>query len=404
MSDSQTVLVEITGPDRPGISAGVLRVLEEVDAVVLDIEQVVIRRHLTLGLLVDVAPDHDALKELLLFGWKHGLDVDFDIVDEPPTEPRPGHVVTLLGPDLTPTELLAAAEAIAEGGGNIDRINRLSKYPVMSYELTVVGGDPDRIRGGLLEAAARYPGLDVALQRQGIGRRAQRLVVLDVDSTLIQNEVIDLLAAEAGCEAEVAELTARAMAGELPFEQSLRDRVRLLAGLDDAAVQRAGERLELTPGARTFIRTLHRLGFTTAIISGGFTVFTQRLADELGIGYCRANELEIVDGRLTGEVVGEVVDREAKARFLHEVAADIGVAVDQVVAVGDGANDLDMLNAAGLGIAFNAKPVVRDAADTALRVPYLDAILFVLGVSREEVEAADAADPDVPATEPPPVR
>jgi len=404
MSDRQTVLVEITGPDRPGISAGVLRVLCEVDASVLDIEQVVIRRHLTLGLLVDVAPDHDALKELLLFGWHHDLNVDFDIVDEPPTDAHPGHVVTLLGPELNPTELLAAAEAIADGGGNIDRINRLSKYPVMSYELTVVGGDPDAIRNNLLAAAAEHSGLDVALQREGIARRAKRLVVLDVDSTLIQNEVIDLLATEAGCGGEVAELTARAMAGELEFSESLRQRVRLLAGLDLDGVRRAGERLELTPGARTFIRTLHRLGFTTAIISGGFTVFTDEVAAELDIHYSRANELEVRDGRLTGEVVGDVVDREAKARFLHDVADEVGIPIEQVVAVGDGANDLDMLNAAGLGIAFNAKPVVRDAADTALRVPYLDAILFVLGVSREEVEAADAADPDVPPSDPPPVR
>ncbi|MDH5238445.1 MAG: phosphoserine phosphatase SerB [Acidimicrobiia bacterium] len=404
MTDRQTVLVEITGPDRPGISAGVLRVLDKVDALVLDIEQVVIRRHLTLGLLVDVAPDHDALKELLLFGWKHELKVDFDIIEEPPSEPHPGHVVTLLGPELSPAELLAAAEAIAEGGGNIDRINRLSKYPVMSYELTVLGGDPATIRTNLLAAAALHPGLDVALQREGIARRAKRLVVLDVDSTLIQDEVIDLLAQEAGCATEVAELTARAMAGELDFTDSLRRRVRLLAGLDLAGVERARRRLQLTPGARTFIRTLHRLGFTTAIVSGGFTAFTDALAAELDIGYCRANELEIRDGALTGEVIGQVVDRATKAQFLHEVAADIGVAVEQVVAVGDGANDVDMLNAAGLGIAFNAKPVVRDAADTALRVPYLDAILFVLGVSREEVEAADAADPAVPRTEPPPVR
>ncbi|MDH3706374.1 MAG: phosphoserine phosphatase SerB, partial [Acidimicrobiia bacterium] len=226
----------------------------------------------------------------------------------------------------------------------------------------------------------------------------------DVDSTLIQDEVIDLLADEAGCGAEVAELTAKAMAGELEFADALRQRVALLAGLADDGVRRAQARLELTPGARTFIRTLHRLGFTTAIISGGFTAFTDELAADLDIAYSRANELEVRDGRLTGAVVGEVVDREAKARFLVEVAAEVGVPIEQVVAVGDGANDLDMLNAAGLGIAFNAKPVVRDAADTALRVPYLDAILFVLGVSREEVEAADAADPTVPSDPPPPVR
>jgi len=219
-------------------------------------------------------------------------------------------------------------------------------------------------------------------------------VAIDVDSTLIQDEVIDLLAAEAGCGARVAEITERAMAGELAFEDALRQRVGLLAGLPHEVVQQARDRLRLTPGARTFVRTLKRLGYRIALLSGGFTEFTDHLQRELGVDYAFANELEVADGRLTGRVVGPVVDRRRKAELLEEVASREGIALAQTVAVGDGANDLDMLAAAGLGIAFNAKPLVRAAADTALSVPYLDAILFVLGLRRDDVVDADAADID----------
>ncbi|MBW3619609.1 MAG: phosphoserine phosphatase SerB, partial [Actinobacteria bacterium] len=230
---------------------------------------------------------------------------------------------------------------------------------------------------------------------ESLERRAKRLVVMDVDSTLIQDEVIELLAEEAGCAEEVRSVTERAMAGELDFETSLRQRVALLEGLDVAVFDDVRRRLRLTPGARTFVRTLKRIGFKVAIVSGGFTVFTDALKDELGLDHAVANELEIVDGRVTGRLVGPIVDRARKARILEELAALEGVSTDQTVAVGDGANDLDMLAAAGLGIAFNAKPVVREAADTSLSFPYLDAILFVLGVRREDVERADGSDPTV---------
>jgi phosphoserine phosphatase len=394
VSDLQTILIQVSGPDEPGISAGVLAVLHRVKAQVLDIEQVVIRRRLTLGLLVAVPPNQDALKELLLYGWESGLTVDFEVVEDEPTERPPGHVVTVVGPELTPAELLAATTAIAAGGGNIDRIHRLSTYPVMSYELVVLGGDPARIRESLVEAAARFPGLDVALQPEGLTRQAKRLVVLDVDSTLIQQEVIDLLAHEAGTGDEVAAITAKAMEGHLDFESSLRQRVALLKGLDNAAIERARAKLVLTPGARTFMRTLHRLGFITAVVSGGFTVFTDELQRDLQIHHARANQLEIIDGVLTGQLVGPIIDREAKAEFLREVADLEGIELDQTVAVGDGANDLDMLQLAGHGVAFNAKPVVREAADTALTVPYLDAVLFLLGIRRQDIEAADGLHDD----------
>ncbi len=384
----QTVLVRVSGPDKPGITAGLMDVLDAADASVQDIEQIVIRGRLSLGLVVTVPEGRDVLKELLLFGWEQGIEIGFELVSATPSVRGASTVVTVLGPVLSPHELSVVTRAIAEAGANIDRIVRLSRYPVMSYELIVAGGDEAALRANLLATVSTHPGVDVAVQREGLGRRAKRLVVLDVDSTLVQDEVIELLAEEAGSGDEVRRITESAMAGERDFETSLRERVRTLAGLDEAAIERAWDRLRLTPGARTFIRTLRALGYTTAIVSGGFTAFTDRLRDELGVDHAHANVLEVVDGRLTGEVLGPVVDRARKAELLAEIAAAEDVPLEQTVAVGDGANDLDMLNLAGLGVAFNAKPVVAEAADTAIRVPYLDAILFLLGVRREDVEAA----------------
>ena len=391
-NSSETVLVRITGPDHPGVTAGLMSVLADAGAEVYDIEQIVIRDQLTLGLAVGVPQGRDLLKDMLLFGWEQGMEVDFDLVSNTPSSQLPGTVVTLLGPHLNPTEIGAAATAIADAGANIDRIIRLSRFPVMSYELLVRDGDVGKLRSNLMHIAAAHPNMDIAIQREGIGRRAKRLIVLDVDSTIIGDEVIDLLAAEAGCLAEVQQITADAMEGALDFESSLRTRVRLLAGLDEDAVARAHSNLRYTPGTRTFVRTLQRLGYTVAIVSGGFTVFTDRIAEDLRLHHAYANVLEFVDGKLTGELVGPIVDRERKAALLREIAATDNVPLSQTVAVGDGANDLDMLSEAGLGIAFNAKPIVSEAADTALSVPYLDAILFVLGIRREDVEAADRSD------------
>jgi phosphoserine phosphatase len=388
-TEHQTVLVRVSGPDHPGVTARLMRVLDEAGAEVHDIEQIVIRGQLTLGVVVTVPEGRDLLKDVLLFGWDQGLTIDFDVVPPTPTPLTHGFVVTLVGPDLHPHELAAAATAIADAGANIDRIVRLSRYPVMSYELVVRDGDEGKLRANLLNMSAAHPGVDMAIQPEGLGRRAKRLVVLDVDSTLIQDEVIDLLAAEAGCLEEVRAITRDAMEGGIDFESALRRRVQLLAGLDEAAIERARSGLRLTPGARTFVRTLRRLGYRIAIVSGGFTAFTDPLRTELGIHHAHANELEIVDGRLTGELVGALVDRERKATLLTEIAAAEDVPLSQTVAVGDGANDLDMLSIAGLGIAFNAKPIVEEVADTAITVPYLDAVLFLLGIRREDIEAAD---------------
>jgi phosphoserine phosphatase len=391
-TDHQTVLIRVTGPDHSGVTAGLMSVLTDAEATVEDIEQIVIRGQLTLGVAVLVPEGRDLLRAVLLWGWDQGIEVDFDVVSSTPTPKVRGHVVTVLGPELTPTEIGAATTAIADAGANIDRIVRLSRYPVMSYEMLVRDGDDEKLRSNLLHAAAANPGIDVAIQREGLGRRAKRLVVMDVDSTLIQDEVIELLAAEAGCLAEVQKITSDAMEGGIDFESSLRMRVRLLRGLEEPAIDRAWANLRYTPGARTFVRTLRRLGYTVAIVSGGFTAFTDRIAEDLDIHHAHANVLEILDGKLTGELEGPIVDRARKATLLKQIAADGHVPLSQTVAVGDGANDLDMLSAAGLGIAFNAKPILEQAADTALTVPYLDAILFVLGIRREDVEAADDLD------------
>ncbi|MEX2504055.1 MAG: phosphoserine phosphatase SerB [Egicoccus sp.] len=391
----RTILVRCTGRDRPGITTGLLAVLAETGATLYDMEQVVVRERLTLDLLVGISTGDDVLKDLLFHGWEHGLQLEFEVVEETSQRAtKPRFVVTVIGQTLAPAALSAVTGAIAEGRGNIDRILRLARYPVVSYEFVVVDGDIEQMRQALV-AASREHGVDVAIQRESLERRAKRLVVLDVDSTLIQDEVIELLADVAGCAREVADITARAMHGELDFEASLRERVAKLAGTPASALDEVRDRLRLTPGARTFVRTLKRLGYTVAIVSGGFTAITDGLARDLGLDHAVANELEIVDGVLTGRVLGEVIDRAGKAAVLRRIAAAEQVPLEQTVAIGDGANDLDMLATAGLGIAFNAKPVVRDAADTAVSVPYLDAILFLLGIRRDEVDEADASDPEI---------
>ena len=387
MASSQVILLRVSGPDRPGLFAALLGVLTAGGAHIQDVEQVVIRRQLTLGIVMEVPPGQDLLKDLLLFGWEQRVTVEFDVVDPTPSAHMGAYAVTVLGQELTPAMLATTATAIAEGGGNINRIVRLSRYPIYSYELLVEGGDADAIRRNLLSVAGANPEFDVAIQREGLARRAKRVAMLDVDSTLIQDEMIDLLAAEAGCREVCQKLTDQAMRGEIDFETALRDRVRLLAGLDEAALERVWDQVTLTPGARTFLTTLQRLGFAIAIVSGGFTRFCNRLKQNFDLDYAFANTLEMVDGKLTGNLEGPIVDRSRKAEILHEVAAAEGVSPEQVVAVGDGANDIDMLTAAGLGIAFNAKPKVRQEVETAVSVPYLDAVLFLLGVSREEVEA-----------------
>ncbi|MDH5373936.1 MAG: phosphoserine phosphatase SerB, partial [Acidimicrobiia bacterium] len=288
-----TILVRINGRDAPGITAGLLDLLALGGAKVYDMEQIVVRGRLTLDLLVGLAAEHQTLKDLLFFGWQRGISVEFEVVeDQPIADHGTRYAVTLLAPDLSADALAGATAAIAAAGGNIDRILRLSNYPVMSYEFIVSGADFDHLREGLLTASQAFR-LDIAVQPEGLQRRAKRLVVLDVDSTLIDAEVIDLLAEEAGQVEAVAAITKQAMQGDLDFEDALRYRVKTLEGLDSEALERVAQRISLTPGARTFVRTLKRLGYEIVLISGGFEYFVAALGKNLGVDHMFANRLEI---------------------------------------------------------------------------------------------------------------
>lgn len=388
-----TILVTLTGPDRPGVSTALFERLTGFELEVVDVEQLVVRGRLVLSVLVTRPADEARLAETVR---DLAADLAMDVeIEEGVGDNRPRRVgranATVLGHPLEPGAMAGLTQVIASAGGNIDRISRLARYPVTALRMEISGIDPDDLQTILLEAAIEL-GVDVAVEERGILRHAQRLLVMDVDSTLIQGEVIDMLAAHAGRAEDMERATEAAMRGELDFETSLRQRVRMLEGLDASLLDTVRQDILLTPGARTTVRTLKRLGYRFALVSGGFRPIIQPIADDLGIDYVAANELEIVDGKLTGDLVGPIIDRAGKAAALRAFAADAGVAIKNTVAIGDGANDLDMLAAAGLGVAFNAKPLVRGQAKTSVNVPYLDSIVYLLGISREEIEAADAAD------------
>ncbi|WP_328449625.1 MULTISPECIES: phosphoserine phosphatase SerB [unclassified Amycolatopsis] len=396
------VLITTTGPDKPGVSSVLFAVLTRHDVDVLDVEQVVIRGQLVLGVLAGVYRDPEGLQESVEQAMASvGMQVEVKIGAAIGADPfalgrrDSSHVLVVLGRPVTARGFSEVARRLAALGVNIDSIRSVADYPVTGLELYVsVDRDTPEADAALrtvLADAAVEAGVDIAVERAGITRRAKRLVVFDVDSTLIQGEVIEMLGAHAGVEPEIREITEAAMRGELNFTESLERRVALLAGLPATAIDEVAATIELTPGARTTIRTLKRMGFKTGVVSGGFTQVIGGLVDDLGLDFAAANELEIVDGKLTGRVIGEVVDRAGKAKVLRRVAGEYDIPLEQCVAVGDGANDIDMLSAAGMGVAFNAKPALREVADTALSHPYLDAVLFVLGLTRGEVEAADAA-------------
>jgi len=392
--DEPTLLITLNGPDRPGVSARLFGALAPTSATVLDVEQVVVRGHLTLAVLVTTGGGPESRLTALARELATELGMSISVRSghgDNATRPRGRLHVTVLASPLLPAAVAEVADRIAAEGANIDRIRRLSRWPVTTVELDVSGGDVGALRAALAAVAVRH-GVDIAVAPAGLARRGRRLVVMDVDSTLIQDEVIELLAAHAGREAEVEQVTTRAMAGELDFAQSLHERVACLAGLPVDVLARTRDAVRLTPGARTLVRTLRRLGFTVALVSGGFAEIVEPLATELGIRLTSANRLEVADGRLTGRVLGQVVDRAGKAAALRRFAEAERIPLSRTIAVGDGANDVDMLVAAGLGIAFNAKPVVREQADASVTVPYLDSVLYLLGIPRQEIEEADAAD------------
>lgn len=387
-----SVLATVTGRDRPGVTAAFFSALAAHDVDVRDVEQVVIRDRLILAVLVDLHGDSAALRSSVTQAARAlGMECEVAIADGPPRRDARGtrsHVI-VLGRPLRPGALSHIAQRVADIGDNIESVAQLSTEPASAVEMIVRTTDAVQLRAVLVQAADET-GVDIAVEQAGLRRRAKRLVVLDVDSTLIRDEAIDVLADRAGVSDQVVGITARAMAGELDFADSLRARVALLAGLPESEVHAVRDSLRLTPGARTFVRTLQRLGYQVGVVSGGFTVFTDRFVDELGLDFAAANELEIVDGVVTGKVPGQIIDRPGKAEALERFATQFKVPLSQTVAVGDGANDIDMLEAAGLGIAFNAKSALRAAADTSVNLPFLDTVLFVLGISREEIDEAES--------------
>ena len=398
MRNRSSLLITVTGRDQPGVTSALFEVLSRHRVDLLNVEQVVIRGRLTLGVLVAAGTERDAGAELRaeVEAAIHGVGLEVSIEGTaglPVMQVPSTHTIVVLGRPISAEAFGVVAREAAALGVNIDFIRGVSDYPVTGLELRV--SVPPGVYGELQAVLARVgvqERVDIAVEDYSLSRRAKRLIVFDVDSTLIQGEVIEMLAAHAGAEAAVAEVTEAAMRGELDFAESLHRRVATLEGLPAEVVDEVADQLELTPGARTTIRTLRRLGYHCGVVSGGFRQVIQPLADELMLDYVAANHLEIIDGKLTGRVTGPIIDRPAKAKALRDFAAQVGVPMEQTVAVGDGANDIDMLSAAGLGVAFNAKPALREVADASLNHPYLDTVLFILGVTRGEIEAADALD------------
>ncbi len=393
-SDAQhTGLILLTGTDAPGITQALFATLEPFAITVLDIEQVVISDRLILTVLIGLSPAHASAIEadLNVCAGELGVDIATLFTDSSTSSIQAKsellHVVVLT-PKMLPGAISQVATAISAQGGNIGRIFRTASYPVTAVEFQVSEASVEELRSAL-SLVARDAGVDIAVSPGGLARLAKKLVVMDVDSTLIQQEVIELLAAKVGVAEEVVKITNAAMAGELDFEGSLRARVKLLAGAPASILDEVRGEIKLTPGARTLVRTLQKLGHEVAVVSGGFTTVIEPLLLELSITNYRANTLEVIDGKLTGEVIEPIIDRAAKAQALRDFATATGVAIEQTIAIGDGANDLDMIAVAGLGIAFNAKPAVRAAADSSLTAPYLDSVLYLLGISREDVESAN---------------
>lgn len=403
-----SVLITVTGIDQPGVTSALFNVLSAHEVELLNVEQVVIRDRLTLGVVLsarsDVVDNEQLRRDVTHAVAGLGLHASVERSADVPAIAIPStHTIVVLGRPITAVAFGAVAREAAALGVNIDVIRGVSDYPVTGLELRVSA--PPGLGGQLQANLARVgaeQGIDIAVENYSLERRAKRLIVFDVDSTLIQGEVIEMLAERAGAGAAVAAITGAAMRGEIDFAESLHQRVATLAGLPVEVLDEVADEVELTAGARTTIRTLRRLGFHCGVVSGGFRQVIEPLAHELMLDFVAANELEIADGKLTGRVVGPIVDRAGKAKALRDFAQLAGVPMEQTVAVGDGANDIDMLNAAGLGVAFNAKPALREVADASLSHPYLDTVLFLLGVTRAEIEAADAADGVVSRVEIPP--
>jgi phosphoserine phosphatase len=389
-----TGLILVSGVDSPGITKALFDTLSPFAVTVLDVEQVIIRQRLILTVLISLNPDHaDAIDEdLTACAAELSVDIATSFSEQGGLSiaAKSGlvHVVALANP-MPPSAVAAIAESIAHEGGNIERIHRTASYPITAIEFIVSGVEVITLRHNLAKVAA-HAAIDIAVSPGGLMRWAKKLVVLDVDSTLIQQEVIELLAAHAGVQEEVSAITGRAMRGEIDFAESLKARVALLKGVPESAIAEVRDQILLTSGARTLIETLKKLGHSVAVVSGGFIEVIEPILKDLQITHYRANTLGIIDGKLTGLVEGPIIDRAAKAEALRDFAALESVNLEQTVAIGDGANDLDMIAIAGMGIAFNAKPAVKAAADSSVSAPFLDSVLYLLGITREEIEEAEA--------------
>lgn len=403
VSERSCVLITVTGHDRPGITAALTEIIARSGVDILDMEQVVIQELLSLSIVLDYrengARSRPLLKDLLFRAKELGLELDFHVVPHVDLEgPRRHHrsVLTLIGhTELAPGAIAEVSRVLFEQGFNIEKIQRLDEGKIRCLEMVVDSGEDDRaqvLKAALLPVGREFA-VDLALQQDDLFRRVKRLVVMDLDSTLIQAEVIDELAKLVGAGEAVRRITARAMNGDLDFRTALAQRVALLKGITAGQLDRLAESLPLTPGAETLIRVLKRLGYRTAIISSGFSYFSERIKARLGLDYAYANTLEMEGGTLTGEVREPIIDGELKAEILAEIARQENLRLDQVIAVGDGANDLPMLSLAGLGIAFNAKPKVRAAAEHSLNQSRLDTILFLLGITQNDVAALNEDAP-----------
>jgi phosphoserine phosphatase len=395
----EIILVNIAGDDKPGLTSSVTEILAGYDVNILDIGQAVIHDTLSLGILVEVpasAESSPLLKDILFRTHELGLSVRFSPIDEDSYQHwvngqgKTRHIITLLARMVTAEHLAAVTAVVARNQLNIDRIDRLSgRVPLAGVALQTKACVEFSVRGSVTDIAgfrrelmelASELDVDIAFQEDNMFRRNRRLVVFDMDSTLIEAEVIDEWAKAAGVGDQVAAITERAMAGELDFTESFKARVRLLKGLDESVLAEIAKNLPVTEGAEQLVSTLKRLGYKTAILSGGFNYFGAYLQNKLGIDYVYANELEIADGKVTGNVTGVVVDGNRKAELLRQIAAQENISLEQSIAVGDGANDLPMLSIAGLGIAFRAKPIVKESAKQAISTLGLDGILYLLGI------------------------
>jgi phosphoserine phosphatase len=393
----ELLLLHFTGEDRPGLTASLTSILSRHHVQILDINQTVIHRTLLLGMLVELEQDSTPmLKDLLLGAHLAELQVRVTSVKEEEYDAwvnrqgKPRYILTLLARRIAAEHLAAVSSVISEQNLNIDIITRLSGRPpriddgrprraCLEFSIRGQPADETTLRSRLMDITHQFP-IDLSWQKDNVYRRMRRLVAFDMDSTLIQHEVIDELAKEAGAGNEVAAITEAAMRGELDFDQSLTRRVSTLKGLSVSTLQTVANRLTLTEGAQRLVQALKSFGYKTAILSGGFTFFGQHLQRLLGIDYLCANELEVIDGKLTGRVTGTIVNAQRKAQMLQEIAARENISLQQTIAVGDGANDLPMLAAAGMGIAFHAKPLVAQSAQHKISTLGLDGILYLIGV------------------------